>query len=740
VTSVCNDPRRMGTARWGIASVLGAGLAALMCLLAPAASASAPSAAAATAPLAGAARIGSAPGSQRLVLVLPLKADNAGLQRFATAVSTIGSPQYGQFEPVATLARRFGASAASRARVLAYLRRVGSTGARIDATGMFAAVSMRVSLAQRLFGTSLGRFQAAHAGRFIAPTGAARLPAALYGAATGVVGLDTRPLFGTPRVKAASPAGLKGAQAAGGGFHADNGSSAYAPATGTPSGCAAATATHGFSPNQYLTAYGYSPLQALGIRGQGERVALIEIDGFRDSDIRAFANCFGLSIPAINAYGVDIKRLLPPVGEATLDLEVLDAAAPGLKSIDVYESRSSAAEVLRSLTAPLQNRRHVPQVISASLGTCEPFLVASLGVAGIKAVEGALSVAAASGISVLASSGDAGSTACIGRNGRPLDALAVSYPASSPFVTAVGGTNVMLTPQNTIAQQIVWNDAPTFLIAAGGGVSGLFGRPSYQKGFVTRNRRIVPDVSMLADPAPGYDIYCTAKVAACLGPGVSNPWTTLGGTSASAPLFAAGVALVDQVLRSRRRQQLGSANSLLYKIARSAASGSVFSDVTANSNNLGPYIGRRVLSCCNAGVGFDYASGIGSVNLASLAFTAAALQPRIASVRVSLPRQRPLSQRHLLAEVSCSGHCFVGAYADVAVGRARPFKVRGGTYRLGRRGRRTITLRLSSGDLRRIHGGLRAHQPVYADIYGVITDSGGNVESRSRGKRLRITR
>jgi len=115
-----------------------------------------------------------------------------------------------------------------------------------------------------------------------------------------------------------------------------------------------AIADRGFTPNQYLDAYGYSPLHAEGIDGQGERVSLIEIDGFRYSDLRAFASCFGLAIPAIDGFGVNIKHPLTPIGETELDLQLLDAAAPDLKAIDVYESRARPADVLQSLTAPLQ--------------------------------------------------------------------------------------------------------------------------------------------------------------------------------------------------------------------------------------------------------------------------------------------------------------------------------------------------------------------------------------------------
>ena len=719
--------------RW-IRSPLKAGWVLALCLLglsvlAPAALAASPASPASlvsAGPAAASTRIGSASPSQQLELVLPLRADLAGLEQFATAVTTRGSPSYGQFEPIQLLERRFGASAADRSRVVAFLRRAGAGSVKIDATGLFADASMSVSLAQRLFGTSLARFRAAHASRFVAPTGAARIPVALGGAVTGVVGLDTRPLFGAPQTTATArfPRVFRTAGVASG----------YAERTGTPAGCASALAIHGFTPNQYLTAYDYAPLQAAGVTGRGERVALIEIDGFRYSDLRTFASCFGLGVPAINGYGVGLTKPLAPGGESTLDLEVLDAAAPGLKGIDVYESRARAADVLRSLTAPLQNNRSRPQVISASLGTCEPALLESIGVKGVNAAEGALALAAASGISILASSGDDGSSACLGRTG-PLDLLAVSYPASSPFVTGVGGTNLTLSPTtNAIVSQPVWNDAPFYLGAGGGGVSGLFRRPSYQNGFVAPNRRIVPDVSMLADVAPGYDIYCTA----CLRKGNSNPWVPVGGTSAAAPLLAGGLALVDETLRLHQRQQLGVANSLLYSIDRAPGGASVFYDVTTGDNDLGSFIGPSPLGCCSAGPGFDYASGLGSVDLAKFAFLATLLQPKIASVGVYLPRQHPLAKHHILAKLSCTSSCVVGSHAVVAIGHARPFEVRAGTYLLRRRGYKTVELKFSSRDLRKLRGGLRAHKRIEATVFAVVTDSGGNVEGISRGHRLRI--
>ena len=71
-----------------------------------------------------------------------------------------------------------------------------------------------------------------------------------------------------------------------------------------------------------------------------------------------------------------------------------------------------------------------------------------------------------------------------------------------------------LTAANQLQAQTVWNDAPLDLSAGGGGLSTVFKRPSYQRGFEPKNRRAVPDVSLLADVLPGYNIYCTAPRSA----------------------------------------------------------------------------------------------------------------------------------------------------------------------------------------------------------------------------------
>ncbi len=672
-------------------------------------------------PVAHATNLGAAPAARKLSLVLPLKADLAGLRRLAQAVTNRSSPQYGQYQPLSRLVARFGASARERRQVVRYLRSHGATGVHVDATGLFADATMSVGLAQRTFATQLSRFRTASAAQYFSPSARVTVPAPVRGLITGVVGLDTRPLSGAP-----SPALRRDVHT----------SSENLVRSGTPSGCPPAIASGGFTPNQYLTAYGFQPLQAAGLLGQDERVALIEIDGFHASDVRTFASCFGLTVPRINTFGVGIKKALKPGPESTLDLEILDAVAPRLKAIDVYESGSTSSDVVNSLAAPLQNPGSKPQVISASLSVCEPALFLSMGAAGIAAAEGSLELAAASGISNLSASGDSGSSACLGPDG-PIADPDINYPASSWWVTAVGGTNAVLNPANQLVSQVTWNDAPLGLGAGGGGLSKIFRRPSYQKSFVTPNVRGIPDVSMLADVAPGYAIFCTVSPD-CVDSKHPNPWLPVGGTSAGTPLLAGGMAILDQDLRTHGLQDLGLANPLLYKVDRSAFGPLSISDVTQGDNDLGPYLpaGKmRALGCCTAAPGYDLATGLGTVNLAGFAAFALKLQPKIVNVGLKLPRnQHPLSSGRMLATVSCSGRCLMASFATVKAGK-KSFLVISKLFFLRGRNHRTISLPFSKQQSKILHatGGGRAI------VFGVIVDAGLNIEKQTRGQKLRIS-
>jgi kumamolisin len=634
--------------------------------------------------------------------------------------------------------------------VSGYLRAHGATDVRVDATGLLAEATMSVSVAERLFHTRLARFHALNGGRFTAPVGPSTVPLALQGLVAGVVGLDTRPLATGSRLMRArkAPASRSGGPIAARSAAAQPPSDR--PRTGTPAGCPSGTSagelngdptTAGFTPNQYLGAYDFSPLQANHVLGQGERVALVEIDGYTRSDISTFVQCFGLGLPTITPFGVGVSHSLPPGGEATLDLEILDAAAPGLKGIDVYETKADSASVLQALVAPLQNPHRKPQVVSASLGLCEQDQRAATGIAGIAAADRLLELATAAGVSYLAAAGDQGSADCTDSSGVPRNQLAVNYPASSRWVTGVGGTNLVLTPANQISSQYVWNDTTDQVAAGGGGSSTLFRRPSYQNGVVRSSSRAVPDVSMLADLQPGYAIYCTVSSDCANLPNGFTPWLTVGGTSAGTPLLAGGVALVDQVLRAHGKVDVGLANPLLYLLGRSSARATVFSDVTAIGNDVGPYLPSSTgpLGCCTAKVGYDEASGWGSVDLAHLALNALNLIPyTLGGIRISLPpHQHPLARDGLFVTVTCSRPCLMGALAVVRYGH-NSFTVHSGAVNRPLGGKSTLGLPFSRRERRALASALSNHVRVIATVYGVIVNPEGAIQRKSAGRSLVI--
>jgi subtilase family serine protease len=689
-------------------------------------------------PQAGAARVGPVSPMTQLQLVFPLPADGAGLAAFARAVSTPGSPLYGQYESVQTLAGRFGATPATRARVLAYLRAHGARGATIDPTGMLAEATLGAVQAERLFGTRLARFRAS-AARFVAPEADVTIPTGLRGLVDGVVGLNTRPVLSAPQpshARLGSPAARPPAHAAA------SQPSSVLPSSGTPTGCKSGVQTGGFTPNEYLNAYDFAPLRADHLAGQGERVALIEIDGFRYSDVLTYARCFGLDVPSITTYYGAVGHPLAPGPETTLDLEVLDGIVPDLDELEVFENNSDTAGLLRAVVQPFLTPNAKPQVISISLGLCEADGVADDRGASINAAEREFSLMAATGITVLAASGDSGSASCLGAQNQPLDELAVSYPGSSPWVTSVGGTNLLLNSANQIQNQIVWNDTNLQPgSAGGGGVSQLFSRPGYQNGTVAGNRRVVPDVSALADVAPGYATYCTARPA-CVNSQSPDPWQAVGGTSAATPLLAGGIALINQDLHRQSKQFVGQLNPLLYMLGRSLSAPNVFDDITQFGNDVGQWIpgNGQPLGCCTAARGFDDASGWGSVYVANLDHAALQLLPKIPNVSLAVPRgQHPVRSRKITVKMACSAPCMAAALVVVSIGGGGSFTAQSKTFRLAPNRGRSIPITFKGKQAARLRTALAKHRSIFAEAFGAILDGGGNVIKLTAGRRVTVS-
>ena len=185
-----------------------------------------------------------------------------------------------------------------------------------------------------------------------------------------------------------------------------------------------------------------------------------------------------------------------------------------------------------------------------------------------------------------------------------------SWPATSPYVLAVGGTNLTLNPNNTIASSGVWNDTaypqPYNMLAGGGGdPSALEDRPWWQPAIPGQSTyRMVPDVAAFADASPGYAIICSQGVQGC-GAAAGQTIQFVGGTSAATPLVAGMIALWSQRAAQSGWPRPGFVPPLLYSIARNDAGS--FLDITTGNNVI--FSG---VSCCTAGPGYDMASGLGS--------------------------------------------------------------------------------------------------------------------------------
>jgi kumamolisin len=257
-------------------------------------------------------------------------------------------------------------------------------------------------------------------------------------------------------------------------------------------------------------------------------------------------------------------------------------------------------------------------VISISLGECEPDLTGYFG--PVRQLNRLFGAASAAGVSIFVSAGDQGSSAC-SRPPVALDLLAVSNPADSHYVTAVGGTNVTLDDVNEITDQVVWNDSPNLFAGGGGGLSILFDRPWWQ-GVAKRfggDARTVPDITALADVTPGYVLYCTADPCREF-PQTTPGWVSVGGTSAAAPLMASGIALANDAARRQGREAVGLINPLIYGLGGGSRAKAI-ADVVTGDNDLGlmltPPNGDppHPLGCCHAKRGYDAASGLGSLRI-----------------------------------------------------------------------------------------------------------------------------
>ena len=621
MTTTAGRPARRRPSPWaGVGLVAGlVGLA--VGLVGPAAEAAGPTAGAAVvggwAPLAvappvlpsGAVVAGSVPTDRPVTVdVVLAPRDPGALDAFVSAVSTPGSPAYHGYLGPGAFAGRFGPTPATVGAVRTWLVESGLTPGATSGDGLIVPATGPAGAVEAAFRTPLAEVRLANGTSSYTNQVAPSVPAALAGQVTSVVGLDDLAVVHTDLVHRAVPAASATTTAA---AAAPARPDALSAALGGPVPCPAATTAAAFASgshtsDQLAAAYGLDGLYAQGRTGSGVTVGLYELERFSPTDIATYERCYGVSV-RVTSVPVDggAGGAASGSGEAALDIENVVSLAPGV-SVQVYEGPDSGTgplDVWEAMATADQD-----QVVSTSWGACE----AELG--GLPQAESAIfEEMAAQGQTVVAATGDSGSEACYYHGIDTDTALAVADPSSQPLVTAVGGTS--LPAATTTAGEAVWNncdDLPATCAeydpdvgAGGGGLSSLWPMPTWQQRHFPQTItgysgcpagagftycRQTPDVSADADPATGYVIY------------LDGQWTGgWGGTSASAPLWASVLAVIEQGCGT----SLGYVDHALYSAA--AAGGSV-NDVTTGDNDLTDSHGGTY----PAAAGYDLASGWGS--------------------------------------------------------------------------------------------------------------------------------
>lgn len=505
----------------------------------------------------------------------------AVVEALAQAVSDPHSSSYGHYLTPAQFRQQFAPSQAQVGAVQSWLRSQGFQVEYTPTNNHYVSAEGTIAQAEAAFGTGFGMYS--YQGLTVrSPSANISIPNSLAGIVAGVIGLDdsaqfvhTNHTFGDapppPAFVSAQPCSTYWGEKQASGFTNPYGAGAlpYAPC--------------GYTPQQIKGAYGIS-----GYDGSGQTVAII--DAYAAPTILQDVNQWSINRGLPTMKNNQLTQVVAPgtyhhperglkqdpqgwYGEETLDVEAVHGMAPGANIVYV-----GAPNNFQDLDAALNHvvDKGLAQIVSNSYG----FDTEVLPPGFIKPYEDTILQGTIEGIGIYFSSGDNSDESLV-EGYRTTD-----WPASSPFVTAVGGTSLAVGAGNTYLFETGWGTttsswkgttwSPTppgpWIYGAGGGVSTLFAEPSYQVGVVPnavftaqgRTGRAVPDIAAFADPNTGYLIGETQTFPDGT---VKYSEYRIGGTSLSCPIMAGIMALADQAAGHPH----GFANPLFYNLAGSGS-------------------------------------------------------------------------------------------------------------------------------------------------------------------------
>jgi len=597
----------------------------------------------------------------------------AGAEALARAVSDPRSSSYRHYLTPAQFRQQFAPTANQVAQVQSWLKSQGFSLVYTPKNNHYVSAQGTIAQAQAAFGTGFGMYNV-NGLKLRSPSADVSIPSSLAGIVNAVVGLDQSYEFiHTNHIKDSNAPGAVGNAPPTAGFRNSPPLSAFygelltgvavppytpppaAPGysfptgfTANPLGLASVPWTiKGHTPAMIKGAYGISS----SYDGTGQTVAII--DAYASPTILQDANQWSTNrgIPQFGtAGGGTFTQVVPPgiynvkensrqdpqgwYSEETLDVESVHGMAPNANI--VYVAGPNNYQDLDSAMNHIVDN-HLAQIVSNSYG----FLGEVLPPGFILPFEQTLIQGAAEGIGIYFSSGDFGDESSI------IGFASADWPASSPWVTAVGGTSLGVSSTNTRVVETGWGVSTyscnkTTLVCtrtgwqagAGGGVSCLFSRPSYQNGTVTITAgsttlcngfagRGVPDIAALADAQTGYLVGQTQTFQSCNGTVVMYDEYRLGGTSLACPIIAGIMALSDQKAGSAH----GFANPFFY------ANPGKFTDITSVKTAVARRNFVNSVDTCNGtvdrlrtfndfsgslsqstGVGWDNVTGLGVPN------------------------------------------------------------------------------------------------------------------------------
>lgn len=416
------------------------------------------------------------------------------------------------------------------------------------------------------FGVDLFDYENPELGEFHARTGPIHLPPELAGLVTGVFGFSNHRILKRTRLAAATRSGAD----------------------------VSSTARPWFLPAELGKIYDFPTADA-----SGQTIGLLEFGGgVETADVTAYFTKIGQPAPSVTVVPVDGVSTDPTAdpdatGEVMLDVDVAGALGGGAK-VAVYFSTFDEKGMIDILSAVVADSTNDPSVVSISWGWAENQAFntsVTWSPAAMDHINQSFLAAAQLGITVCVSTGDDGSEAQI-KDGR----AHVNFPATSPYVLAVGGTTLHAKTSASGASHItetVWNDGPGS--GTGGGVSDYTPVPAWQAKVAPPSinpghfaGRAIPDVAADADPNTGYLVMSGGKLQ------------VVGGTSASAPLWASLIARINAAQGART----GNFNALLYSKYGPAG---VLRDITKGDNDTDGLLNGSY----KAGPGWDACSGWG---------------------------------------------------------------------------------------------------------------------------------